>query len=90
MDHESPCEDSKDLTGLGSQMLCSLYRFKENEKFTEYQSGFYDVYVCHALAGAWGAVRPRTTGLDAKVTAANVGKFQPQKKRFWLLESRGE
>ncbi|KAF2312726.1 hypothetical protein GH714_039784 [Hevea brasiliensis] len=34
MDHESPCEDSKDLTTPGSQMLCRLFRFQENEKFT--------------------------------------------------------
>ncbi|GMY27934.1 stachyose synthase-like [Fagus crenata] len=39
MDHEPPLEDSKDLTGLGSQMLCRLYKFKENEKFAKYQAG---------------------------------------------------
>ncbi|KAL0376346.1 UNVERIFIED_CONTAM: Stachyose synthase [Sesamum calycinum] len=39
MDHEDPFQDSKDLTGLGSQMLCRLYRFKENEKFANYQAG---------------------------------------------------
>lgn len=39
MDHENPYEDSKDLTGLGSQMLCRLYRFQENEKFAKYQAG---------------------------------------------------
>ncbi|KAJ0092419.1 hypothetical protein Patl1_24865 [Pistacia atlantica] len=35
MDHEPPL----DLTSLGSQMLCRLYRFKENEKFAKYQAG---------------------------------------------------
>ncbi|KAL5852220.1 hypothetical protein ACOSQ3_007338 [Xanthoceras sorbifolium] len=39
MDHEPPFEDSKDLTTLGSQMLCRLYRFKENGKFAKYQAG---------------------------------------------------
>ncbi|GMY27936.1 stachyose synthase-like [Fagus crenata] len=145
MDHEPPLEDSKDLTGLGSQMLCRLYKFKENEKFAKYQAGTMlkldaptfdqekhdqkfkemvalavkkstlkgeigedesnnnfidylkeeegvergglkalvsdlrtkfpsldDVYVWHALCGAWGGVRPGTTGLDAQVTTAKL------------------
>ncbi|KAK6913670.1 LOW QUALITY PROTEIN: Glycosyl hydrolases 36 [Dillenia turbinata] len=148
MDHENPFEDSKDLTGLGSQMLCRLYRFKENEKFAKYQVGTMlrpdapkfdqeehdkkfkemvelamkkkslsnggeldassfpeartieylkeieglergglkallndmkvkfpsldDVYVWHALCGAWGGVRPGTTGLNAKITRAKL------------------
>ncbi|XP_038723804.1 stachyose synthase-like isoform X2 [Tripterygium wilfordii] len=149
MDHENPFEDSKDLTGLGSQMLCRLYRFKENDKFAKYQAGtmlssnapafdqdkhdkvfeemiavaelkkkklkedgeidisdlpepkiieyfdekegvergglkalvsdlrerfpsLEDVYVWHALCGAWGGVRPETTHLDAKVAAARL------------------
>ncbi|KAJ0034991.1 hypothetical protein Pint_24327 [Pistacia integerrima] len=143
MDHEPPL----DLTSLGSQMLCRLYRFKENEKFAKYQAGTMlrpnapkfdqhkhdmkfkemvalaekkqikqeggdisslpsrtiieylkedegvergglkalvsdlkdkfpgldDVYVWHALCGAWGGVRPGTTRLDAKVTTAKLG-----------------
>lgn len=145
MDHEPPLEDSKDLTGLGSQMLCRLYKFKENEKFAKYQAGTMlkldaptfdqekhdqmfkemvalavkksrlkgeigedksnnnfieylkeeegvergglkalvsdlrtkfpsldDVYVWHALCGAWGGVRPGTTGLDAQVSTAKL------------------
>ncbi|KAL2459341.1 putative galactinol--sucrose galactosyltransferase 4 [Forsythia ovata] len=147
MDHENPYEDSKDLTGLGSQMLSRLYRFKENEKFAKYQAGTMlrhdapgfnqkkhdkmfeemvnlakkkkalkarngvesglpeatiieylkeqegvergglkalvsdlkekfpsldDVYVWHALCGAWGGVRPGTTHLNAKVTPAKM------------------
>ncbi|XP_051127690.1 stachyose synthase-like [Andrographis paniculata] len=151
MDHEDPLQDSKDLTGLGSQMLCRLYRFQENEKFAKYQpgamlrsdapefdqekhdrifkelielaekkkaleeaggggsndssllpegtvieylkeeegvergglkalvadlrrefSGLDDVYVWHALCGAWGGVRPGTTHLNAKVTPAKL------------------
>ena len=147
MDHEPPLQDSKDLTGLGSQMLCRLYRFKENEKFAKYQagamlklhspkfsqeehdrrfkemvalamkkkaikeeggddsglpeatiieylkeekgvkrgglkalvndlkakfSGLDDVYVWHALCGAWGGVRPGTTHLDNKVCEATI------------------
>ncbi|KAG6667968.1 hypothetical protein CIPAW_01G137300 [Carya illinoinensis] len=39
MDHESPLVDSKDLSGLGSQMLCRLYRVEENDKFAKYQAG---------------------------------------------------
>ncbi|EPS58292.1 stachyose synthetase variant 1, partial [Genlisea aurea] len=38
-DTEDPYEDSTDLSGLGSQMLCRLYRFEENEKFAKYQEG---------------------------------------------------
>ncbi|PIN07774.1 Galactinol--raffinose galactosyltransferase [Handroanthus impetiginosus] len=147
MDHEDPLQDSKDLTGLGSQMLCRLYRFKENEKFAKYQPGAMlkpnapkfdqekhdkmfneliemakkkkaleegekddsthpegkiieylkeepgvergglkafisdlkkevptldDVYVWHALCGAWGGVRPGTTHLDSTVTPAKL------------------
>ena len=147
MDHENPLEDSKDLTGLGSQMLCRLYRFIENEKFAKYQAGTMlrpdgpkfdqekhdkvfkdmvalamkkkavkeaneddsglpeatiieylkeeegvprgglkalikdlkakfncldDVYVWHALCGAWGGVRPGTTHLNSKITAAKL------------------
>ncbi|KAK9289200.1 hypothetical protein L1049_017674 [Liquidambar formosana] len=147
MDHEAPLEDSKDLTGLGSQMLCRLYQFKENEKFAKYQAGtmlkpnapkfdqekhdkmfkdmvalamknkalkeetgddsslpeasiieylkeeeglergglkalvsdlkakfpcLEDVFVWHALCGAWGGVRPGTTQLDAKLTRAKL------------------
>ncbi|KAH6808601.1 stachyose synthase [Perilla frutescens var. frutescens] len=151
MDHEDPLQDSKALTGLGSQMLCRLYRFKENEKFAKYQQGAMlspsaprfdqeehdrmfkemvelaekkkalgegnedgtglgdlpeastieyleelegfergglkaligdlrkefpsldDVYVWHALCGAWGGVRPGTTHLNSKVTQAKAG-----------------
>lgn len=149
MDHEDPFQDSKDLTGLGSQMLCRLYRFKENEKFAKYQGGamlgpnapnfdqekhdkmfkemielaekkkkgtdssnegdssllpeasvieylreeegvergglkalvsdlrkefpsLEDVYVWHALCGAWGGVRPGTTHLNCTVTPAKL------------------
>ncbi|KAL0457509.1 UNVERIFIED_CONTAM: Stachyose synthase [Sesamum latifolium] len=146
MDHEDPFQDSKDLTGLGSQMLCRLYRFKENEKFAKYQAGTMlrpdaphfnqekhdmfkemielakrkkalkeaqeddsalpeatvieylseqegvergglkalisdlkkqfpsldDIYVWHALCGAWGGVRPGTTHLNSKVTPAKM------------------
>lgn len=148
MDHEDPFQDSKDLSGLGSQMLCRLYRFKENGKFGKYRSGTMlspnaprfdqekhdkmfkemveleerkkamreggnddstlpeaptieylneaeggegglkaligdlkkefssldDVYVWHALCGAWGGVRPGTTHLDTKVTTAKAGE----------------
>lgn len=149
MDHEDHLQDSKALTGLGSQMLCRLYRFKENDKFAKYQAGVMlspsaphfdqeehdrifkemvelaekkkaleeeanevgsglgeartieyltelegfergglkalirdlrkefpsldDVYVWHALCGAWGGVRPGTTHLNSKVTAAKAG-----------------
>ncbi|KAG6428285.1 hypothetical protein SASPL_112536 [Salvia splendens] len=148
MDHEDPLRDSKDLTGLGSQMLCRLYRFKENDKFAKYWTGALtgpnaplfdqgqhdrmfkemvelaekkkaleeagedgsglpeariieyleapegvepgglkaligdlrrefpnldDVYVWHALCGAWGGVRPGTTHLNSKVTSAKAG-----------------
>lgn len=148
MDHENPVEDSKDLTGLGSQMLCRLYSFKENEKFAKYSAGtmlrkdapkfkqsehdktfremvelaekkkamkkrgdkedpnlpeariieylkeeegsqrgglkaliadlrgkfagLNDVYVWHALCGAWGGVRPGISGLEAEVTRARL------------------
>ncbi|OVA16756.1 Glycosyl hydrolases 36 [Macleaya cordata] len=151
MDHENPFEDSKDLTGLGSQMLCRLHRFKENDKFAKYRPGTMlrpdapnfnqekhdrifkemvdlamkkkalkeagenstdlpeasiieylkeeeegflerergglkaliddmkekfrgldDIYVWHALCGAWGGARPETTNLDAKVAKAMV------------------
>ncbi|KAI9193802.1 hypothetical protein LWI28_000305 [Acer negundo] len=142
MDHDNPFQDSKDLTTLGSQMLCRLYRFQENDKFVKYEAGVMsspdhapkfdqekhdkmfqemvaladnrdisyspktieylkeeegversrggglgalvgdlkekfpkldDVYVWHALCGAWGEVRPGTTdGLDAKVTRAKL------------------
>ncbi|KAK0608181.1 hypothetical protein LWI29_026847 [Acer saccharum] len=150
MDHENPFQDSKDLTTLGSQMLCRLYRFQENDKFVKYKAGVMsspdhapkfdqekhdkmlqemvalaekkkregncdisyspktieylkeeeevgversrgvglgalvgdlkekfqkldDVYVWHALCGAWGGVRPGTIdGLDAKVTRAKL------------------
>ncbi|KAK4425966.1 Stachyose synthase [Sesamum alatum] len=147
MDHEDPFQDSKDLTGLGSQMLCRMYRFKENDKFAKYQAGTMlrpnapefdqekhdnmfkemielakrkkslkeaeeddsalpeatvieylrekegvergglkalisdlkkqfpsldDVYVWHALCGAWGGVRPGTTHLNSKVTPAKM------------------
>lgn len=150
MDHENPFEDSKDLTGLGSQMLCRLYRFEENEKFAKYRGGTMlrpdapkfdqekhdlmfknmvelamkkkalkeaneddsglpeaivieyltegkedsglprgglkalikdlkekficldDVYVWHALCGAWGGVRPGTTHLNSKITPAKL------------------
>lgn len=148
MDHEDPLRDSDTLTGLGSQMLCRLYRFRENEKFAKYHSGtllgpaapqfdqeahdrmfkemvelaekkkaleeagedsshlpeartieylrepegvepgglkaligdlrkefpsLEDVYVWHALCGAWGGVRPNTTHLNSKVTRAKAG-----------------
>ncbi|KAK6160982.1 hypothetical protein DH2020_004363 [Rehmannia glutinosa] len=148
MDHEDPFRDSKDLTGLGSQMLCRLYRFQENEKFAKYQAGtmlkpnapqfdqekhdkmfkemielektkkalkeaneddfislpegnvieylreedgvergglkalisdlkkqftnLEDVYVWHALCGAWGGVRPGTTHLKTEITRAKM------------------
>ncbi|KAH9683859.1 putative galactinol--sucrose galactosyltransferase 4 [Citrus sinensis] len=150
MDHEPALQDSKDLTTLGSQMLCRLYRLKENEKFAKYKSGTMlrpnapkfdqekhdamfkemvalaekkrkikeeggdvlalpspktieflnddeddrqergglmalvsdlkekyqtldDVYVWHALCGAWGGFRPGTiAGLEAKVTSAKL------------------
>ncbi|KAK6160967.1 hypothetical protein DH2020_004348 [Rehmannia glutinosa] len=148
MDHEDPFRDSKDLIGLGSQMLCRLYRFQENEKFAKYQAGtmlkqnapqfdqekhdkmfkemielektkkalkeaneddyislpegnvieylreedgvergglkalisdlkkqftnLEDVYVWHALCGAWGGVRPGTTHLKTEITPAKM------------------
>ncbi|GFQ07440.1 stachyose synthase [Phtheirospermum japonicum] len=96
MDHEDPFRDSRDLTGLGSQMLCRLYRFKENEKFAKYRAeeegkkrgglkalisdlknefpGVEDVYVWHALCGAWGGVRPGTTRLTSRITKAKMAK----------------
>ncbi|KAL8481339.1 hypothetical protein ACS0TY_027741 [Phlomoides rotata] len=149
MDHEDHFHDSKDLSGLGSQMLCRLYRFKENDKFGKYRGGTMlspnaprfdqekhdkmfmemielaerkkamknddstlpeastieylneeeggdggergglkalicdlkkefssldDVYVWHALCGAWGGLRPGTTHLNSKVTRAKAAE----------------
>ncbi|KAK4483315.1 hypothetical protein RD792_010501 [Penstemon davidsonii] len=117
LDHENPLQDLKDST-IGSQMLCRLYRFKENEKFAKYQNGTMlrpdapgfdqekhdtmvieeanfieyltehegvergglkalvndlkkefqgldDVYVWHALCGAWGGIRPGSKKLGS-------------------------
>ncbi|KAK4483318.1 hypothetical protein RD792_010504 [Penstemon davidsonii] len=134
LDHENPSQDSKELTILGSQMLCRLYRFKENDKFAKYEVGSMlrpdapkfdkekydnlfdemiglaknepvkeddsilheeerlkegglkalvsdlkerfplldDVYVWHALCGAWGGIRPGTTHLNSKVFPAKL------------------
>ncbi|CAA2966322.1 stachyose synthase [Olea europaea subsp. europaea] len=34
--------------------------------------GLDDIYVCHALCGAWGGVRPATTHLDSKIVSCKL------------------
>ncbi|KAM5547653.1 stachyose synthase [Rosa sericea] len=66
--------EEEKISGSASTNGCGSYggmKAFTSDLRTKYK-GLDDIYVWHALCGAWGGVKPGATHLNAKVTAVNV------------------